>query len=131
LHCTPNSHMWEISVNNQQVKHQLMISDLRFSHQWLWRVPRIFWDITPYSLVKVNRCFGRTYYHVTICFWILAILSKYRLHFHKPSKKPAWSRHQTEPNDLPGLHGIISQTTEFSSTYIQLIYKEHNGEIAI
>jgi hypothetical protein len=31
---------------------------LRFSQRWLWRV--IFWDITPYSPLKINPRFGGT-----------------------------------------------------------------------
>jgi hypothetical protein len=34
--------------------------DLEFSHRWLWRIT-IFWDIKPYSPLKVNRRFGGKY----------------------------------------------------------------------
>jgi hypothetical protein len=53
----------------------------------------IFWDITPCTPLKVNRCFGETY-----C-------------FHLQGRKISRARNQLESRWQADLHDVISQKT--------------------
>jgi hypothetical protein len=73
--------------------------------------------VMPHSLVKVNQG-SRTYHHVKICFWILAILSKYcHILISQASNQHEAGTKQSQVifPDYTALH--LDQ--EFLSTYIQ------------
>jgi hypothetical protein len=75
----------------------------------------IFWDITPYSPLKINRSLGETYY---------LHLQGQRI---RQTRNELESRWQSDPCLLTcsGLHGIISQKVGLSNFDLELSFRRN------
>jgi hypothetical protein len=116
------------TFNFSKISSTLVCMDLRFSQRWLWRVT-VFWHITPYSPLQVNRRFKE---HVVSIFRVegLAeletrvktggnVLSRCFLArlILRPSR---WKRYVPPKRRLTfnGLQGDISQQTVDSNSLV-------------